>query len=576
MYIEIVPNRNSNPCILLRESYREGGKVRKRTLANLSKLPKATLEALRVLLRGATVLEDLADSLEVTQSRPFGHVAAVLGTLRRIGLESALAPEPCLERDLVVAMIVARIVEPASKLATARGLDEGGALSALQEELSLPAVSETQLYAALDWLFVQQAEIEQRLARQHLQEGSLVLYDVTSTYFEGECCPLAQRGYSRDGKSDKLQIVFGLLCNRAGCPIAVEIFSGNTADPQTLRSQIEKVRQRFSLQRVIFVGDRGMLTSARIAEDLRSVGLDWVSALRTTEIRAVVATPGFQFSLFDERDFVEIQSAEFPGERLIVCRNPLLAREREKTREELLQATERKLAELEKATQRERQPLRGKDRIALRLGKILNLYKVGKHFRYEIEENSFFYRRSSESITAEAALDGLYVIRTSVQKSELTTEETIRAYKDLSTVERAFRSAKSVDLHVRPIYHRLPERVRAHVFLCLLAYYVEWHMRERLAPLLFDDDDPEAGQALRSSVVQPAQRSPEALAKASTRRTPEGFAVQSFQTLLQNLGTIVKNRIQPKLQGSPAFDAVTRPSAMQQRAFALLEVTLQV
>ncbi len=551
MYIEVVPNRNSRPCILLRESYREGGRVRKRTLANLSKLPQATLEAMRGLLRGATVLEDLADSLEVTQSRPFGHVAAVLGTLRRIGLETDLAPAPCPERDLVVAMIVARIIEPASKLATARGLDEGGALSALQEELSLPPVSEAQLYAALDWLFLQQPDIEQRLARQHLQEGSLVLYDVTSTYFEGDCCPLGQRGYSRDGKGDKLQIVFGLLCNRVGCPIAVEIFAGNTADPQTLRSQIEKVRQRFSLQRVIFVGDRGMLTSARIAEDLRSVGLDWISALRTTEIREIVATPGFQFSLFDERDFVEIQSPEFPGERLVVCRNPLLAREREQTREELLRATEQKLAKIEAATQRERSPLRGKDRIALRLGKILNRYKVGKHFLYEITETSFCYRRNPESITAEAARDGLYVIRTSVPESELTAEETIRAYKDLSTVERAFRSTKTVDLHVRPIYHRLPERVRAHVFLCMLAYYVEWHMRERLAPLLFDDDDPEAGEVLRSSVVRPAQRSPKALDKANTRRTPEGFAVQSFQTLLQNLGTIVKNRFNPNCRARP-------------------------
>jgi Transposase DDE domain len=319
-----------------------------------------------------------------------------------------------------------------------------------------------------------------------------------------------------------------------------------------------------------------MLTSARIAEDLRAVGLDWISALRTTEIREIVATPGFQFSLFDERDFVEIQSPEFPDERLVVCRNPLLAREREHTREELLQVTERKLSKIEKATQRERNPLRGKDRIALRLGKILNSYKVGKHFLYEITENSFSYRRNQEKITAEAALDGLYVIRTSVHASELTAEETIRAYKDLSAVERAFRSTKTVDLHVRPIYHRLPERVRAHVFLCMLAYYVEWHMRERLAPLLFDDADPESGEALRSSVVRPAQRSPEALDKANTRRTPEGLAVQSFQTLLQNLGTIVKNRILPKLPGSPAFDAVTRPSALQQRALGLLEVTLPV
>jgi len=576
MYIEVVPNRNSRPCILLRESYREGGKVCKRTLANLSKLPPVTLEALRSLVRGATVLEDLADSFEVARSRPCGHVAAVLGTLRRIGLEIDLAPQQCQERDLVVAMIVARILEPASKLATARGLDEGGSLNALQEELALVAASEVQLYAALDWLYGQQADIEQRLAHRHLQDGSLVLYDLTSTYFEGQHCPLAQRGYSRDGKSENLQIVFGLLCNRAGCPIAVEVFSGNTADPQTVRAQIDKVRLRFCLKRVIFVGDRGMLTSARLDEDLKPTGLDWISALRTTEIRKLVVEPDFQFSLFDERDFVEIQSPEFPCERLIACRNPLLAEERARCREELLQATERNLSAIEQATQRARNPLRGKDRIGVRVGKVLNRHKVGKHFLWQATETSFSYQRNQDRITEEAALDGLYVIRTSVAESELTAEETVRAYKDLSVVERAFRSCKTVDLHVRPIYHRLPERVRAHVFLCMLAYYVEWHMREKLAPLLFDDEDPEAGQSLRGSVVQPAKRSPQALQKASTRQTPDGFAVQSFQTLLQNLGTIVKNEIQPKVPGSPAFDAVTRPSAIQQRALSLLGVTLPV
>jgi len=577
MYIEVVPNRNSKPCILLRESYRDNGKVCKRTLANLSKLPPDTLEAMRSLLRGATVLEDLSDSFEVTRSRPFGHVAAVLGTLRGIGLEAELAQERCEERDLVVAMIVARILEPASKLATARGLDEGASLSALQEELSLTDFSEDDLYEAMDWLYRQQAEIEQRLAGRHLQEGNLVLDDVTSTYFEGRHCPLAQYGYSRDGKSDKLQIVFGLLCNRAGCPIAVEVFSGNTADPQTLRPQIEKVRQRFSLQRVIFVGDRGMLTSARIDEELKTAGLDWISALRTTEIRQVVAAPGFQFSLFDERDFAEIKSPEFPDERLVVCRNPVLAEDRARTREELLKATERELAAIELAAQRARNPLRGKDRIALRAGKVLNRHKVGKHFVLEITETTFSYRRDQERIAQEAALDGLYVIRTNVPESELTAEETVRAYKDLSVVERAFRSCKTVDLHVRPIYHRLPERVQTHVFLCMLAYYVEWHMREKLAPLLFDDEEPEMAQELRDSVVQPAQRSPTALRKVNTRQTAEGFPVQSFQTLLQNLGTIVKNRIQPTLSpSSPAFDAVTRPSALQQRALSLLEVTLPV
>jgi len=577
MYIEVVPNRNSKPCILLRESYRHDGKVCKRTLANLSKLPKDTLEAMRKLLRGATVLEDLADSFEVIRSPPFGHVAAVLGSLRRIGLEVDLAPERCEQRDLVVAMIVARILEPASKLATARGLDEGASLRCLPEELSLSAVSEDDLYEAMDWLYEQKDDIEQRLASRHLHEGSLVLYDVTSTYFEGSHCPLARRGYSRDGKSDKLQIVFGLLCNRAGCPIAVEVFPGNTADPQTLRPQIEKVRQRFALKKVVFVGDRGMLTSARIDEELKPAGLDWISALRTTEIRQVVAAPGFQYSLFDDRDFAEIKSPEFPDERLVVCRNPLLAEDRVRTREELLQATEGALAAIEKATRRAKNPLRGQDRIALRTGKIINRHKVGKHFVLEFTETTFSYRRDQERITQEAALDGLYVIRTNVSKSDLTAEETVRAYKNLSAVERAFRSCKTVDLHVRPIYHRLPDRVQAHIFLCMLAYYVEWHMREKLAPVLFDDEEPEEAQKLRVSVVQPARRSPGALRKASTRQTAEGLPVQSFQTLLENLMTIVKNRVQPKLSpNSPAFDVVTRPSALQQRALSLLEVTLPV
>jgi transposase len=357
----------------------------------------------------------------------------------------------------------------------------------------------------------------------------------------------------------------------------VEVFEGNTADPQTLRSQIEKVRQRFALKKVVFVGDRGMLTSARIDEELKPAGLDWISALRTTEIRQVVAAPGFQYSLFDDRDFAEIQSPEFPDERLVVCRNPLLAKDRVRTREELLQATEGALAAIEKATRRAKNPLRGQDRIALRAGKVINRHKVGKHFVLEFSETTFSFRRDQERITQEAALDGLYVIRTNVPKPELTAEETVRAYKGLSAVERAFRSCKTVDLHVRPIYHRLPDRVQAHIFLCMLAYYVEWHMREKLAPLLFDDEEPEEAQKQRGSVVQPAKRSPGALRKASTRQTAEGFPVQSFQTLLKNLMTIAKNRVQPKLSpNSPAFDAVTRPSALQQRALSLLEVTLPV
>lgn len=577
MHIEVVPNRNSKPCILLRESYRQDGKVCKRTLANLSMLPSAAIEGLRALLRGATVVEDLADCVKVTHNQPYGSVAAVLGTLRQLGLDRDIAPERCPERDLVVAMVVARILAPSSKLATAHGLDEESYLGALLEQLDLSSVDEDKLYAAMDWLYLRQAAIEQRLARRHLQDGSLVLYDVSSTYFEGRHCPLAKLGYSRDGKKDKLQIVFGLLCNREGCPVAVEVFDGNTADPKTLGSQVKKVRERFGLSRVVFVGDRGMLTSARLREDFQpGSGLSWISALRTTEIRALVANPGFQFSLFDERGFGEVQSPEFPGERLIACRNPLLQAERARSREELLLATEKELEAIVQATQRCKNPLQGKDRIGLRVGKVLNRFKVAKHFLLEITEHTFAFRRNEERIAAETALDGIYVVRTDVPETELSAENAVRSYKSLSTVERAFRSYKTVDLHVRPIYHQLPERVRAHVFLCMLAYYVEWHMRRKLAPLLFDDEEPEAGQAQRASIVAPAERSPSAKRKASTRRTADGLPVQSFANLLKNLATLNKNRIQLKISVAPAFYKLTSPTPLQQKAFSLLGVTVSL
>lgn len=575
MYIEVVRNRDSKPCVLLRESYRQGGKVCKRTLANLSKLPSEAVEGLQALLRGGTVVENFSQSFEVIRSQPYGHVAAVLGTLRQIGLDRDLAPQRCAERELVVAMIVARILEPASKLATARGLGPEAPLHALLEDLDLSEVDERHLYAALDWLYLHQGSIEQRLARRHLQDGSLVLYDVSSTYFEGRHCPLAEIGYSRDGKKGTLQIVFGLLCNSAGCPVAVEVFTGNTADPKTLTPQVEKVQQKFGLSRVIFVGDRGMLTSARLRENFHGVaGLSWISALRTTEIQKLVAGSGFQFSLFDDRDFGELHSPEFPGERLIACRNPLLQQERARKREELLQATERDLQQIVDSTQRSRNRLQGKDRIALRVGKVINRFKMGKHFVVEVTEASFSFRRDLDPIAAEAALDGIYVIRTNVPASELSAEDAVLSYKRLSVVERAFRSCKTVDLHIRPIYHQLSERVRAHVFLCMLAYYVEWHMRQKLAPMLFEDDDPAAGEALRASVVAPAQRSPKAQRKVRSRRTPDGLPVHSFATLLKDLATLTKNRVQPKILASPPFDTLARPTQLQQKALSLLAVAV--
>jgi Transposase DDE domain len=575
MYIEIVPNRNSPPALLLREGWREGKKVRKRTLANLTKWPAGLVEGLRLLLRGGTAVPKFDEAFEVVRSRPHGHVAAVLGTLRRVALERLIAPQPSPQRNLVVAMVVARILDPRSKLATARGLGEETRWSTLGELLEAPSADEEALYAAMDWLVPRQPEIEAKLAKRHLEEGALVLYDVSSTYLEGHTCPLAHWSHSRDGKRDKLQIVFGLLCNREGCPVAVEVFKGNTGDPMTLAWQLHKLKERFGLSRVVLVGDRGMITEARIREELKPVqGLDWVTALRAPTIRQLVEAGEIQLSLFDERDRAEIQSSEYPDERLIVCRNPFLAEERAQKREALLQATERELDKIVAATGRTKRRLKGQDRIGLRVGKVLNRFKVGNHFILTITEESFSYQRDAVRIAEEAALDGIYVIRTSVSKEELDTEEIVWAYKDLTGVERAFRSYKTVDLKVRPIYHYLANRVRAHAFLCMLAYYIEWHMRKALAPLLFDDHDPSHGQALRGSVVAPAEPSPKAQRKAQTKRTEEGLPVHSFQTLLADLATIIKNRIQPKIPGVEAFDQVTRPTPLQQQALDLLRVRL--
>jgi transposase len=471
----------------------------------------------------------------------------------------------------VLAMIVARVLDPASKLATARSLGEEAHLAALRAELGLGSVEAEQLYAALDWLYVHQAAIEQRLARRHLDDASLVLYDVTSSYFEGRTCPLGAYGHSRDGKKGKLQVVYGLLCNREGCPVAVEVFEGNTGDPTTLKPQIDKVRERFHLERVIFVGDRGMLTSARIREDLEGLdGVDWISALCTSDIRKLEASPGFQLSLFDERGFVEITDPAFPGERLVVCRNPLLAEQRARKREALLEATEAKLDEIVRATTRTKRALRGEDKIALRVGRVINARKVAKHFRLEITERSFTYHRDEARIAAEAALDGIYVVRTSLPEDAMGSEEVARSYKGLSVVERAFRSVKTVDLHVRPIYHVLSERVRAHIFLCMLAYYVEWHLRRRLAPLLFDDEDPAGAEELRSSVVAPAQVSPGARKKAQTLHTADGLPVHSFQTLLKALSRVSKTRIRIRFADSEPFEKLSGLAPLQDKAFSLL------
>ena len=580
MYIAVVPNRSSPPAILLRESFREQGKVKNRTLANLSGWSSDRVEALRHVLRGRPLARPAPRAgagLEIVRSWPHGHVAAVLGSVRRLDLERLLARAPSTPRALVVAMLVHRLLAPGSKLATARGLAEATRTSTLSLALKLPKVDEDDLYAALDWLLARQGAIEQALARRHLQAGQLVLYDVTSTYFEGRRCPLAKRGHSRDGKRDTLQIVFGVLTNAAGCPVAVEVFDGNTGDPKTLTAVLTKVRQRFGLERLILVGDRGMLTAARIREELAGVeGLAWITALRAPAIQALVHSGALQLSLFDQQDLAEITHPDYPGERLIVCKNPLLAADRARKRQELLAATERDLASIATAIPRAKRPLRGSAAIGLRVGKVLGRYKVGKHFTIAITDRALRYERDAAAITAEAALDGLYVIRTNVPVGGMPASETVRAYKRLAEVERTFRSLKTVDLHVRPIHHRTADRVRAHVFLCLLAYYVEWHMRQALKPLLFDDDDKAAAEALRASIVAPAQRSPRAKAKAATKRTEDGLPVHSFQTLLADLATLTQNQVRPLGPDGVTLDVLTMPTPLQQRAFDLLGVSARV
>jgi transposase len=578
MYVATVPNRNSPPAILLRESFRLNGKVCNRTLANISHWPPAQLDALRSVLKGATsVGTPLPQAFDIVRSRPHGHVAAVLGTLQKLHLDTLIDKHSSRHRDLVLAMIVSRVLEPASKLATSRALHPDTLSSTLSELLHLDSPSEDDLYAAMDWLLPHQARIEQALAKRHLAEGALVLYDLTSTYFEGCHCPLAKLGYPRDDKKGKLQVVFGLMTNAEGCPVAVEVYAGNTSDPKTIPDQVTKLRQRFGLQRVVLVGDRGMITSARIRENLQPApGIEWITALRAPAIKKLASDGVLQLSLFDSRDLAEFTHPDFPGERLIACYNPLLAEERARKRPELLAATEKELEKIAVATRRKKRPLRGKQHIGLRAGKVLNRYKMGKHFQVCIEEDSFSYQRKLANIEKEESLDGIYVIRTNVPPEVFSSEQAVRNYKSLSGVERAFRSLKTVDLHVRPIHHREPDRVRTHIFLCMLAYYVEWHMRQDLAPLLFDDDDKAAAEQERTSIVAPAQRSASAQRKVSSRRTPDDLPVHSFQTLLSDLATIVANRVQPKDADIPAFDIITTPTAVQQRALDLLRVSVKL
>ena len=572
MYIETVPNRNSPPAILLRESYRVGGKVKKRTLLNLSDWPSTVIEGLRALLKGGTVLPSGEDAITIKRSLPHGHVAAVLGTLRRIGLDRLLGPAGNRCRDLVVAMIVARLIAPISKLATAKALDPATAGSSLGVVLGLGEVDEDELYTALDWLLERQPQIETALARRHLKNGTLVLYDVSSSYVEGRCCELAQHGYNRDRKRGKLVIVYGLLCAPDGCPVAIEVFEGATGDPTTLAAQIDKLKRRFDLSHVVLVGDRGMITQARIEEDIKPANLDWITALRAPAIQALLDAGAFQLSLFDERDLASITADDYPGERLIVCRNPDLAVARRRKREDLLVATERDLAAIQHAVRRARQPLRGKAEIGLKVGAVVGKYKMAKHFTLTITDTDFSFARNQDAINAELRLDGIYVIRTSLAAKVLDDTASVRAYKSLAHVERAIRSIKTVDLQVRPIFHWAAPRVRAHVCLCMLAYYVEWHMRQRLAPMLYDDADKEAAEALRTSIVAKAQRSPSAIGKQTYGTTPDGLPVHSFQSLLVDLATLAQNTVATALNPDHEFIVNTRPTTIQQKALDLLGV----
>jgi len=572
MYVVRVPNRESPPAVLLRESYREAGKVRNRTLANLSSWPEAKVDALSRVLKGQPPAAAPGGAFEITRSLPHGHVAAVLGTLRALGLEELIDPVPSRRRDLVAAMAVAQVIAPGSKLAIARGLREQTAASSLGEVLGVAGCDEDDLYAAMDYLHDRRDKIQDALAARHLAGGTLVLYDVSSAAFEGRTCPLGAIGHPKDGVRGRLQIVYGLLTSKDGIPVAIEVFKGNTGDPATVASQVTRVKDRFGITKVVLVGDRGMLTAARLREDVRPGGLDWITALRAPQVKALVRGGDLQLTLFDVQDLAEIISPDFPGERLVACTNPFLEAERARKRESLLAATEADLEKIAAACARARAPLRSKAKIAVRVDRVLNRRKVAKHFTIEIGEDRFSYARDQDSIAAEAKLDGIYVLRTSVAAGDLDSGEVVSSYKALAQVERAFR-AFNTDLDIRPIRHRTEDRVRAHVFLRMISYYLSWHMQARLAPLLFADGDKAAAQAARPSPVAPATRSPQARAKAATKHTPGDLPVHSFSSLLADLATICLNQIQPADPGLPGFRLVTSPTPLQRQALDLLGVS---
>jgi len=564
MYVDLVPNRSSPPAVLLRESYRQDGKVKKRTLANLSHWPADKIEALRRLLRDEPLMS-AHDAVDIVRSLPHGHVAAALGMASKLGLPKLIARNRSGKRDLVMAMVAGRLLSPSSKLALTRSWSD----STLAEQLGVQEADEDELYEAMDWALRQQPRVQQRLAARHLTEGGVVLYDLTSSYFEGRSCPLAAFGNNRDRKRGKLQVNWGLVTNAEGCPVAVQVYEGKTGDPDTLEDQLKKLKERFGIERVVMVGDRGMITQARIEQIKKCQGIDWITALRAPAIQKLRRAGSLQLTLFDQKDMAEISDPAYPGERLVVCRNPRLADERTRKREALLAATEAKLDKVVSMVERGR--LKGADMIGVRVGKVINDHKVAKHFELKIEDNHFSYRRRHRKIAEEAALDGIYVLRTSVQEERLPADEVVRTYKRLAKIERAFRSIKTMDLQVRPIHHRLEDRVRSHIFLCMLAYYLLWHLQRAWRPLLFADEVD--APSTHISPVAPAKRSKAAERKASTKRTQEGFEAHSFQTLLVHLSTLARNTVQLRDQpDTPPFPMLTQMTPLQQRAFELIDV----
>lgn len=563
MHIHSVPNRGSSPTVLLRESYREGSKVRKRTLANLSSLSPAQIEAIRAVLAGQTV-QPSAQSLQITASRAHGHVHAVMLAMQRLDFASVLGAKPSRERERVLAMVAARIVAPHTKLATTRWWHT----TTLAEDFGVAGANEDDLYAAMDWLLARQDAIQGKLAARHLSAGGLVLYDLSSSYFEGSTCPLAKLGHNRDGKKGLLRVNYGLLTDARGCPVAVSVHEGNVADSATFLPEVQRLREQFGVQQLVMVGDRGMIGHKAIAELREFQGIGWITALKNASIRALVEQGQLQLDLFDERNLVELASPEYPGERLVACRNPQLAKLRAIKREALLAATEKHLQAIAARVQAGK--LQGADAIGLRVGKLVNQYKVAKHFELAIADASFTFVRKHEAIAAEAALDGIY-IRTSVDAQRMEAAQCVRNYKALANVERAFRSLKTVDLKVRPIHHRTADRVRAHILLCMLAYYVEWHMREVWRELTFADTD-QAAKAKRDPVA-PAERSERALEKVASRKVDDGTPAHSFITLMAELGSIVRNtcRTPSARSDAPAFDIVTTPNATQRHALDLIK-----